>query len=117
MGMPRKGSRKIVIDGKLYYWRLPAKKQFHDYDEMPPYRNSATLTIQSGSDNPGRVAQTLVAWIEGEAFTPEAAEIMIRKALVTGWNPDERGSAFKFEGNHVEDLPTKNNIIKSIMDL
>lgn len=113
--MPKKGSRKIIIDGKLYYWRLPAKKQYHRWDETRPYRNSATLTIQSGSDNPGRVAQTIVVWIEGDSFTPEAAEILIRKALATGWNPDERGSAFMFEGNYVEDLPTKNNVIKSVM--
>jgi hypothetical protein len=36
--------------------------------------------------------------------------------LASGWNPDEKGTPFKFENVDIDKLETKDNILRDVMD-
>ena len=116
MGMPRKGSRKVELEGVSYLWRV---KRIEDLlDGTPRIR----LTVQRDEERPGRVMQTELTsirhrpaftgrragvWVDEKeqlsALTSEDVRLVITHALKNGWNPGERGAAFVF--SRVLELP------------
>ena len=114
MGMPKKGSRRITVDGRAFRWRLrpgPEPLAGDDSDER-----SGTLTFQADCDRPGTVAQTKLWWSVGESLVPEAVEVLIRRALKDGWNPDERGQAFRLVSRRLTSIPTKIGLVREVME-
>lgn len=114
MTIPR--ARKIVVENRPFRWSLPAKKPFFRWDHEGPKSNSATLTVEADQPKPGRVAQATLFWLDGHAVKPEAIAIVIRKMLDSGWNPDEKGTPFKYEDVDVDKLETKDTILRDVMD-
>lgn len=80
MGIPKKKSRKIVVDG--YNLRY-AVKETH----IPEHKDQKELsiTIQEDVDNPSGVCQFRENY--GAAITPKYMEERIKEALQLGWDP------------------------------
>ena len=101
--MPRKGSRKLEVDGDQFLWRTRV-------EDLRP--NNLVLTVQKDEDKPGRVLQLRLRSTRYTvdvnrdehttknlaALTPEDVREAIRLSLKKGWNPSDRGAAFTPKG-------------------
>lgn len=87
MGIPRKGSRRVTVDGKEYRYLV---KETH----IPEHRDQKELsvTVQEDGVRPGRVLQW--RWPYGAAVLADDVKAAVRLALERGWVPSERGVAF-----------------------
>lgn len=114
MGIPRKKSRRIDVDGKAFLWLMkPGCYCYEDCDKT----HGGTVTFQIDEQRPGRVCQTYLSWSYPDgSVTPEIIRQVIRRALDTGWDPNERGGAFHIDGGHISQFETKASIIEEIMD-
>ena len=125
MGMPRKGSRKIEIDGVTFLWRIRGDSYSRQWvSGLSPI--FMTLTCQRGEDNPGRVMQVTLRSLnppeDGPDYAPghratlyprEVGEI-ITFALQQGWDPSERGAAFQLEPRGQQPQPMQYEIVEPL---
>lgn len=78
MGIAKKGTRRIVVDGENYRWVVSP-------DDEP----GLGIVIEK-EDHQG---QRLVAWVEhGTIISPGLVKRVILYALTLGWSPMERKS-------------------------
>ncbi|KAF5994572.1 hypothetical protein ACIQWL_18120 [Streptomyces mirabilis] len=100
MALVRKGSRRIVVDGRAYRWRLRGRPTYSEGLAWSP----CTFAVEH-ADNPGT---TLVVttnqphpsnWIgrEAEPVLPSGVAAAVRLALRAGWTPTAPGSAFRLD--------------------
>lgn len=101
MGMPRRGSRKIVVRGEAYLWRLSGRSRY-----LGETARALRMTVQIDSDTPGRVAQALLVSKNRDEPSPDEGgwhrasvrpgdvELVVEACLDAGWEPGEPGSAF-----------------------
>jgi hypothetical protein len=97
MSIPRKGSRRITVDGQTYLWRVRGK---------PTYSQALAWTpLMVGVEQEGVRGSTLIIrldaahpsnWVNAprKAVTPGVVEAHIRTALKQGWEPTARGAQF-----------------------
>ena len=97
MSIPKKGSRKITVDGLEYRWTIRKKPSYGQaIDE-----SNLTAAIEL-YDSPGT---TLVitfpftrpdSWISpgNESVKPSDIKDSIIRAVQQGWKPDSKGSVF-----------------------
>lgn len=87
MGIPRKGSKRVEVDGKPYRYLV---KETH----VPGHKDQKELsiTVQEDVAKPGRVLQWRFSF--GCAVTSEDIRSAVRIALKAGWKPSERGGPF-----------------------
>lgn len=87
MGIPRKGSRRITVDGKEYRYLI---KETH----VPDHKDQKKLcvTIQELVDCPGGVVQFIAAY--GHPIGKRDIALNINNALKGGWNPSGKGRDF-----------------------
>ncbi len=99
MAIRKKGSRRIVVDGVPYLWRVRHKVTYsqeclqyglsfavHHADEA-----GATLVVYLPPPHPSQ------SWLSQEAavpLVPSAVARYIREALDAGWAPGEPGHTF-----------------------
>jgi hypothetical protein len=83
----------------------------------PPRLNSSSITLQAENcPSNGRPCQVPVSWTDGVSITPESIEKIIRMALLSGWNPDGRGSWHELPAIFVDELDTKMNIVRKVLE-
>jgi hypothetical protein len=59
----------------------------------------------------------MLSWREGESVMPEMVEILIRRMLRAGWDPDERGIAFRGVGSGaLRNVRTKMSVVREVME-
>jgi hypothetical protein len=91
MAISKKHSRRIVVDGVVYRWRIPPKPNYDQghfgqlvvtvwRDEEP---NGCVLSLLGG-DRPDNFHRAV-----GEVVTPRRIATAIRASLAAGWNPAE----------------------------
>ncbi len=98
MAIPRKGSRLITVDGKVYRWAVRHKPTYVQGLGWAPL----TFAVED-ADTPGQVlsvatrSMRLDNWLglPGTPMTPQVVEQSIRTALTAGWEPDRSDGAFK----------------------
>lgn len=101
MGIPRKGSRSITVDGQAF--RYMVKENGVQHPSLVTRRGGfdpkekevekvVVLTVQEDADRPGRVLQASTPW--GEPILPPFVEQVIKDGLKKGWEPSARGPAF-----------------------
>lgn len=73
--LPKKGSRKITVEGRQYLWRASAWDEYTSHVVLCP------------EDSPGRPA-TLSVHVRKDVVLPVNVEAIIMAALEDGWNPD-----------------------------
>ena len=122
MGMPRKGSRKVEVNGENYLWRVGGYTRWHNASPV-----ILTLTCQRDEERPGRVMQAMLkslaahpGWERYDHAThkatlnPSEVRQIIAHARSKGWDPAERGAAFQLLPRHKQPLPAEYNIIEPI---
>lgn len=90
MGIPKKGSRKVEVNGRAY-WFLVKETNVPDHRDQ----KELSVTVQEDAPRPGNVLQFRAAY--GFPVTPELVAGTIRHAIEKGWQPSKRGSAFMLE--------------------
>jgi hypothetical protein len=87
MGIPRKRSRHIEVDGRAYLYFV---KETHVPDHKD--QKELSVTIQEDVENPGNVLQFRASW--GFGITNLFIASAVKSALKQGWVPNKRGLAF-----------------------
>ncbi|GGW68543.1 MULTISPECIES: hypothetical protein [Streptomyces] len=100
MALVRKGSRRIVVDGTVYRWRLRGRPTYFQGLAWSPCSFAVehadtpgmTLVVTTGQPHPSN-------WIgrEAEPVTPSGVAAAVRIALREGWTPTAPGSAFHLD--------------------
>ena len=99
MAIPKKGSRKIIVDGIEYRWRVRWKPTYSQST-----CNSNLMAAVELYENPQNILSIEFPWIRYDAWigvaeqpvTPSIIETCIKNALNQGWNPAEKSKTFKF---------------------
>lgn len=100
MALVRKGSRRIVVDGTAYRWRLRGRPTYFQGMAWSP----CTFAVEH-AETPGSVLVVTTNqphtsnWIgrEAEPVLPPDVAATIRLALRGGWAPATPGSAFHID--------------------
>ncbi|MEU0832517.1 hypothetical protein [Streptomyces sp. NPDC005969] len=100
MALVRKGSRRIVVDGTAYRWRLRGRPTYFQGMAWSP----CTFAVEH-ADTPGTVLLVTTNqphtsnWIgrEAEPVLPSGVAAAIRLALHGGWTPTTLGSTFHID--------------------
>ncbi|MER5640509.1 hypothetical protein ABT095_26615 [Kitasatospora sp. NPDC002227] len=94
MALARKGSRRIVVDGVEYRWRVSSKHWCcsHDpttlgYAVEDAAHPGTTLVVDTGRPVVARPTET-----PAEVVLPREVAAGIRAALADGWTPRANGS-------------------------
>jgi hypothetical protein len=97
MAIRKKGSRRIVVDGVEYRWRIAPLPTRSEED----YACAMTASVQR-AENAGQVLFVLcglragnILGRPGAVVTPRQIAAAIRNALATGWKPDQSGEPFR----------------------
>ena len=110
MALPKKGSRKITVDGIVYRWRgYTTRYEGDDYGELfverfdePRQKIKATFTWTKLHQEYKKVGQKLQGVFDHPP--PHVVRESILYALEHGWHPEEGGGTLDL-GNLDEKLP------------
>jgi hypothetical protein len=100
MAMPKTGSRRIIVDGCSYLWRVRRSPTYSQANGWAPLRftvqyedGGATLLASCTEPRPDN-------WLDqpGAVITPHLVADVIRRAITAGWKPLEQGPTFKLPG-------------------
>ncbi len=101
MAIPKKGSRKIVVDGECYRWLIRRKATY-----MQSVYGSGKINVaiehEKCEGSTLHVATTVPHpkdWntLSPVAITPRDIEKWIRSGIKLGWAPKKKGPTFKVE--------------------
>jgi hypothetical protein len=100
VGLVREGSRRIVVDGMVYRWRVRGRPTYAQGLAWSPCTfavehadtSGATLVVTTGRPHPGN-------WVgrEAEPVLPSGVADAVRAALREGWTPTVQGPAFHLD--------------------
>jgi hypothetical protein len=100
MALGKKGSRRIVVDGVTYRWRLRGKPTYDQalcwspctYAVEHAGQPGSTLVVTTNQPHPSN-------WVgqSSEAVLPSDVARAIRLALERGWTPATSGSPFPLD--------------------
>lgn len=94
MGIPRKGSRSLNVNGEKFRYSVRVSDHLtHISDHYDENQKDLLLTVQEDKKNPGRVCQAVVS----EPVTPKLVCDAIELFKEAGWNPSERGGPFYYK--------------------
>ncbi|MFF0203215.1 hypothetical protein [Streptomyces sp. NPDC005017] len=100
MALVGKGSRRIVVDGTAYRWRLRSRPTYFQGLAWSPctfaveHADTPGMTLVVTTDQPH-----LSNWIgrEAEPVRPSSVAAAVQLALRRGWTPTAPGSAFHLD--------------------
>jgi hypothetical protein len=95
--IPKKGSRRITVDGSEYRWLIRRKPTYSQANGWTPMILAISSSEPQSSSLVVAVAATRPdAWVGAgnTAITPHAVAELIRLAVVRGWDPTSPGSPF-----------------------
>lgn len=102
MALVQKGSRRIVVDGVTYRWRVRHKPTYCQGNGWTPLTFAVedattpgtTLVVQTDRPHPGN-------WfvLPTRPVLPADVTQAIRTALTRGWTPPTNGSPFRLESS------------------
>lgn len=96
--IPRRGSRRIVVDGEPYRWRVRRSPTYAQGNAW-----SGLAFVVEHADSPGAVLRVELPgarpdnWVEADAgvATPTDVARAVRLARAGGWEPRVPGEAFR----------------------
>jgi len=102
MAMPKKGSRKLTVEGESYRWIVTIEKVFRNADYGPKKINVAIESVAASGAKLLIVAERHSQpgdWgtIEVEPVTPSDVSRWISMAIQKGWNPRVDGHTLRFD--------------------
>ena len=90
MGIPRKGSRTLNVNGKPYRY-LVKQTTIPDHADQ----KELSVTVQEDVEKPGNVLNFRAPF--GHPVTPEYVREIVQEAFSKGWVPSARGAAFQLK--------------------
>lgn len=97
MALAKKGTRRILVDGVEYRWRISKKHWCCDFEgatmgyvAQDATNPGTTLVVETG--RPARLNPNL---LPTEVVLPREVAAGIRAARSRGWTPSSNGSPFK----------------------
>lgn len=98
MALPKKGSRRITVEGRAFRWSIRPKPTY----AQGAFASPMAFAVEA-AERPGRALHVKLAlprpdnWLEQTTspVTPSDVEKFIRRALAAGWNPQEPGPPFE----------------------
>jgi hypothetical protein len=98
MTIPKKGSRKIIVDNIEYRWRVRHKGTYM----QDVFESFLTASVEL-YENPQNALLVEFPWVRFDAYigdakqpvTPKLIESCIKTALSQGWKPNEKGKTFQ----------------------
>ncbi|MFB7911588.1 hypothetical protein ACFC1T_34665 [Kitasatospora sp. NPDC056076] len=107
MALGKKGSRRIVVDGVEYRWRMSRKHWCCDYEAgtlgyvvEDAARPGTTLVVETG-----RPETSVPRLVPAEVVLPGEVAAGIRAARSQGWTPTAAGSPFQLRHSAVRHEP------------
>jgi hypothetical protein len=100
MALVRKGSRRIVVDGTAYRWRLRGRPTYFQGLAWSPctfaveHADIPGMTLVVATDQPHSSNWT---GRQAEPVLPSDVAAAVRLALHEGWTPTTLGSAFHLD--------------------
>jgi hypothetical protein len=97
MALARKGSRRIVVDGTVYRWRVRHKPSYCQGLAWTPLSYAVEQADSTGAVLVVRTSQPHPSnWINAPAAPVRPADVAssIRTALANGWSPTCPGKPF-----------------------
>lgn len=99
MSIPKKGSRKIIVDGCEYLWLVRAKPTYSQ-----AYLGGMLVAAVEPVDFVGSVLRITFDFsrhdalikIGAGAVTPGLIEYCIKRAILGGWNPELNSGVFEY---------------------
>ena len=92
MALPKKNTRTIDIDGKVYRYLI---KAVSNKDEK-----EITIMIQEDCDKPGNLLQMQLS--NYAACTPKDIRNIVEQSIRAGWEPDIKGVPFIMDPNKIK---------------
>lgn len=100
MALARKGSRRIVVDGTVYRWRIRHKPSYSQGLTWEPLTYAVEQVDTAGTVLVVKTSQPHPSnWIGAPAVAVTPADVAdgIRTALARGWSPGSPGKPFVVE--------------------
>ncbi|MGB3642540.1 MAG: hypothetical protein WBA39_33910 [Rivularia sp. (in: cyanobacteria)] len=98
MGIPKKGARKITVDGENFIWLI--RRDPTCYSANVGYINVAVEHAEETGSKLVIMADRLVMkegnLIKFKPVTPSEVALWIHKAIKAGWEPKKPGKPFEF---------------------
>jgi len=101
MSLPRKGSRRIVVDGVTYRWRIRQRPTY----SQAALDHTLTLAVERESEKSSVLIVDLARahpanWLGDPTtpVTPKEVAQRIREAISSGWRPADCEGAFRYKG-------------------
>ena len=98
MGIPKKGSRKITVDGENFIWLIRRDPTYYSFDVA--YINIAVEYAEGTGSKLVIIAGRLVIKdgnsIKFKPVVPSEVELWIHQAIKAGWEPKKPGKPFEF---------------------
>ncbi|MEM7715553.1 MAG: hypothetical protein AAF349_18600 [Cyanobacteria bacterium P01_A01_bin.68] len=100
MGIPKKGSRKITVDGENFIWLIRRKATHSQAGYYVDYINVAVehaeesgskLIIMTDKPHPENLCKTSESKV-----VPSEVSSWINQAIKAGWKPKKSGKPFEF---------------------
>ncbi|MBQ4810269.1 hypothetical protein A7985_07330 [Pseudoalteromonas luteoviolacea] len=99
MTIPKKGSRKVVVDSVVYRWTIRNKPIY----SQGAFGSDMTAAVEL-AESSGAVLSITFPWLRCDSWigypelpiTPKDIEKCIISALQNGWQPEKKGRAFKY---------------------
>jgi hypothetical protein len=98
MTIPKKKSRIITIDDIEYRWIVGPNDGYNVFNAEKENAKGLKIEVYFDTDiNRFWVEFPNVKSLNLKVLKPKDAESIIRQALKTDWNPDEKGAPLKFD--------------------
>lgn len=99
MTMPKKGRRKITVDGELYYWKTRINKQRIKHPSADAFQIDVTIVIEHSQYPSSDLivsfigkelwAYGVISGVQTISITPSVVRSVIQYALNNGWKPQK----------------------------
>lgn len=99
MAIPKKGSRKIIVDDIEYRWRIRWKPSYGQ--GIGESNLTAAIELYENPQSPLIITFPWLrpdSWVgkTKESVTPKDIETCVKNALSQGWKPNVKGKIFNF---------------------
>jgi len=103
MALPKKKSRIINIDGVQYRWLVGLNDGYNVFVAEKEHHKGQKIEVYFDTDiNKYWLEFPNVENLNLKILKPKDAELIIRQALIDGWNPEEKGRPLMFDWKNDE---------------
>lgn len=115
MAMPRKGLRRVAVDGHLLTWRLTSKRTDYLWDDPDRPCEGVLVLCRAEAPSNARLLKVRVVWSRRTAVTPEVVAMVARRALSRGWDPGSDARPPEVPEVDVDVLNTRASVVRYVM--